>query len=237
SSRCEQEWLSLNLPPHSYVYVQLQSLFYTFSGLDPSWYVQHVVVWDTQTDHMFFFLLDDWLSVENHRNGTVEKEVLASCPEELFEFRRVLTSQLMFGIMEHHMWLSLWERPSHSRFTRGQRVTCSAIILHLYLALGALWYGAVGTKGHSGPVSAQLLVNMETVAVGMTLALLVFPLQCFLCFLFRKAHSQVTQHKSIIHFTAVRQSDMNLFTCPGFFPPTEEEKGPDGAVPCLTFFP
>lgn len=69
-------------------------------------------------------------------------------PEELLEFRRVLTSQLMFGIMEHHMWLSLWERPSHSRFTRGQRVTCSAIILHLYLALGALWYGAVGTKGH-----------------------------------------------------------------------------------------
>lgn len=44
----------------------------------------------------------------------------------------------------------------------------------------------------SEPVSARLLVNMETVAVGMTVAVLVFPLQCFLCFLFRKAHSQVT---------------------------------------------
>lgn len=43
----------------------------------------------------------------------------------------------------------------------------------------------------SGPVSAHLLANMETVAVGMTVAVLVFPLQCFLCFLFRKAHSQV----------------------------------------------
>ena len=41
--------------------------------------MQHVVVWDPQTDHMFFFLLEDWLSVENHKNGTVEKEVLASC--------------------------------------------------------------------------------------------------------------------------------------------------------------
>lgn len=48
-------------------------------GLNPSWYVQHVVVWDTQTDHMFFFVLEDWLSVENHKNETVEKEVLASC--------------------------------------------------------------------------------------------------------------------------------------------------------------
>lgn len=45
----------------------------------------------------------------------------------------------------------------------------------------------------SGPVSAQLLVNAETVAVGVTIAVLVFPLQCLLCFLFRKAHSQVTQ--------------------------------------------
>lgn len=55
------------------------NIMYGNIGLDPSWYVQHVVVWDPQTDHMFFFLLDDWLSVENPRNGTVEKEVLASC--------------------------------------------------------------------------------------------------------------------------------------------------------------
>uniref|UniRef100_A0A671Y792 Polycystic kidney disease 1b n=1 Tax=Sparus aurata TaxID=8175 RepID=A0A671Y792_SPAAU len=158
------------------------------TGLDPSWYVQHVVVWDPQTDHMFFFLLEDWLSVENQKNGTVEKEVLASCPKELSQFRRVFAAQLMFGMVEHHLWLSLWERPSHSRFTRGQRVACSALVLHLYLALGALWYGAVGIQGHSGPVSAQLLVNVETVAVGMTVAALVFPLQCFLCFLFGKAH-------------------------------------------------
>ncbi|KAF3704724.1 Polycystin-1 Autosomal dominant polycystic kidney disease 1 protein -like protein Precursor [Channa argus] len=187
------------------------------TGLDPSWYVQHVVVWDPQTDHMFFFLLDDWLSVENQSNGTVEKEVLASCnaaeqtfnsgPEEISQFQRVLVSQLIFGMMERHVWVSLWERPAHSRFTRAQRVTCIALMLHLYFALGALWFGAVGSKGHSGPVSAHLLVNVETVAVGVTLALLVFPVQCFLSFLFRKAHSQQMESRvfdsSILDFWAV----------------------------------
>lgn len=69
-------------------------------------------------------------------------------PEELSQFRRVFTSQLMFGMFEHHLWLSLWERPAHSRFSRGQRVLCSALMLHLYLALGVLWYGAIGTKGN-----------------------------------------------------------------------------------------
>lgn len=52
-----------------------------YSGLDPSWYVQHVVVWDPQTDHMFFFILEDWLSVENQKNSSVEREVLASCKQ------------------------------------------------------------------------------------------------------------------------------------------------------------
>lgn len=53
-------------------------------GLEPSWYVKHVVVWDLQTDHMFFFLLEDWLSVENQKNGSMEKEVLASCKRRHF---------------------------------------------------------------------------------------------------------------------------------------------------------
>uniref|UniRef100_A0A8C7Q2V6 Polycystic kidney disease 1b n=2 Tax=Oncorhynchus mykiss TaxID=8022 RepID=A0A8C7Q2V6_ONCMY len=56
-------------------------LWHDNTGLDPSWYVQHVVVWDPQTDHLFYFLVEDWLSVENDRNeggGTVEKEMLAS---------------------------------------------------------------------------------------------------------------------------------------------------------------
>lgn len=57
---------------------QFNSTF-VIAGLDPSWYVEHVVVWDPQTDHMFFFLLEDWLSVENHKSGSVEREVLASC--------------------------------------------------------------------------------------------------------------------------------------------------------------
>ncbi|CAB1455219.1 unnamed protein product [Pleuronectes platessa] len=181
------------------------------TGLEPSWYVQHVVVWDPQTDHMFFFLLEDWLSVENQKNDTVQKEVLASCPEELSGFRRVLTSQLMFGVKERHLWLSLWDRPAHSRFTRGQRVTCGALMLHLYLALGALWFGAVGSKGISGPVSAQLLVNMETVAMGMTVAALVFPFQCFLCFLFRKAHSQVTVDMSVPPSPICHSVEMDIY--------------------------
>ncbi|MGH0144935.1 UNVERIFIED_CONTAM: hypothetical protein FKN15_004376 [Acipenser sinensis] len=51
------------------------------TGLDPSWYLQYVIVWDRQTDTMYFFLVEDWLSVENERNeGMVEKEQNADGP-------------------------------------------------------------------------------------------------------------------------------------------------------------
>ncbi|CAB1338155.1 unnamed protein product [Coregonus sp. 'balchen'] len=212
------------------------------TGLDPSWYVQHVVVWDPQTDHLFYFLVEDWLSVENDRNeggGTVEKEMLASCPVELSKFRRVLSSQLAFGMLERHLWLSLWERPALSRFMRGQRVTVCALLLHLYLALGAVWYGAVGTEGHSGPVSARLLVTWETVAVGMTIAILVFPLQCLLCFLFRKTHSQVAVDMSVPPSPVCQSVEMDVYlgqsdmSCSSFLslPGGPDPSGLDGDTP------
>ncbi|XP_043571141.1 polycystin-1 [Chiloscyllium plagiosum] len=50
------------------------------TGLSPSWHLEHVAVWDKQTDIMYYFLAQDWLSVENEKNeGMVEKDVLAAC--------------------------------------------------------------------------------------------------------------------------------------------------------------
>ncbi|XP_065098457.1 polycystin-1 [Paramisgurnus dabryanus] len=182
------------------------------TGLDPSWYLQHVIVWDIQTDNMFFFLVEDWLSVENEKNsGRVEKVVLASCPQELQQFKRVLQAQLLFGFREHHLWISLWERPPHSTFSRAQRVTCCSLLLHLYLGAGAVWYGAVGTKGNSGPVSTQMLMSAETILVGMTMAALMFPLQTILRFLFQKTKSKMTLELSLPPSPVSHTVEMDVF--------------------------
>ncbi|XP_077595711.1 polycystin-1 [Stigmatopora nigra] len=181
------------------------------TGLDPSWYLQHVVVWDPVTDHMFFFLVDDWLSAENATNGTLEREILASCPKDLSRFGRILSSQLLFGIAERHLWLSLWRRPNGALFTRAQRVTCAALTLHLYLASAALWYGAVGSREHQAPVSAQMPLNVETLAVGMVLSTLFFPLQCLICFLFRKVHTQESVEMSVPPSPVCYSVEMDVF--------------------------
>lgn len=49
------------------------------SGLSPSWYLQHVIVRDLQSSKSYFFLVNDWLSVESEDNdGLVEREVFAA---------------------------------------------------------------------------------------------------------------------------------------------------------------
>ncbi|XP_050776798.1 polycystin-1-like isoform X4 [Gopherus flavomarginatus] len=162
------------------------------TGLDPSWYLQHVIVWDRQTDHMYFFLVDDWLSVENEQNeGLVEKEVLAACPQELRCFSRVFPAQLRLGFSDWHVWLSIWGRSPHSRFTRVQRITCCVLAVYLFLAMCVLWYGAIGVEGYSVPLGSQVSVTAESIAVGMVVAVMVFPIQLLFTFIFRKTRSKV----------------------------------------------
>uniref|UniRef100_A0A4W4HSG0 Polycystic kidney disease 1b n=1 Tax=Electrophorus electricus TaxID=8005 RepID=A0A4W4HSG0_ELEEL len=173
------------------------------TGLEPSWYLQHVIVWDMQMDNLFFFLVEDWLSVENENNsGMVRKVVLATCPLELQQFGRILRAQLHFGLREHHLWLSLWERPAHSTFSRAQRVTCSALLVHLYLAAGAVWYGSVGSRS-SRYQPEPLPHDQKTVLVGMTVAVLMFPLQFILTFLFRMTKSKVWKFFCMCHLLVV----------------------------------
>ncbi|KAF7248987.1 Polycystin-1 [Varanus komodoensis] len=162
------------------------------TGLDPSWYLQHVTVWDKQTDNLYFFLVEDWLSVENEKNeGMVEKEVLAACPQELRCFSRIFPAQMRLGFSDWHIWLSIWSRPPRSRFTRVQRVTCCMLMVSLFLATCAIWYGAIGVKGQRIPVGSQTSVSAESIGVGVTAAVVDYPLQLLFCFFFRKIRSKV----------------------------------------------
>lgn len=49
------------------------------SGLSPAWLLQYILVKDLQTGSSYYFLAEEWLSVDNKRtDGRVEIEVEAS---------------------------------------------------------------------------------------------------------------------------------------------------------------
>lgn len=61
----------------------------------------------------------------------------------LLRLPRLLRCELQRALCESHLWLSLFERPPRSPFTRLQRATCSALLLQLIMVANALWYSIV----------------------------------------------------------------------------------------------
>ncbi|XP_019368289.1 PREDICTED: LOW QUALITY PROTEIN: polycystin-1 [Gavialis gangeticus] len=170
-------------------------------GLSPSWYLQHIIVRDLQSSKSYFFLVNDWLSVESEENdGMVEKEVYVASENELRSFSRIFVAELQRGFFEKHIWLSMWDRPLRSRFTRVQRATCCSGLVFLFLCANAVWYGVVGDVRVSNVAVSNLLpVSVDTVAVGLVSSVVIYPLYLVILFLFRMARSKASVSHTLTH--------------------------------------
>nr|XP_037845928.1 polycystin-1 isoform X9 [Chlorocebus sabaeus] len=198
--------------PHSLGSVWKIRVWHDNKGLSPAWFLQHVIVRDLQTARSAFFLVNDWLSVETEANGgLVEKEVLAASDAALLRFRRLLVAELQRGFFDKHIWLSIWDRPPRSRFTRIQRATCCVLLICLFLGANAVWYGAVGDSTYSaGRVSRLRLLSVDTVAVGLVSSVIVYPIYLAVLFLFRMSRSKVAGGLSP---TPARQQVLDIDSC------------------------
>ncbi|KAM4819917.1 polycystin-1 [Thomomys bottae] len=179
--------------PHSLGGLWKIRVWHDNKGLSPAWFLQHVIVRDLQSARSTFFLVNDWLSVETEANGgLVEKEVLAASEAALWRFQRLLVAELQCGFFDKHIWLSVWDRPPRSRFTRVQRATCCALLLCLFLGANAVWYGVVGDASHSaGPVSSLTPQSTDALAVGLVSSVVVYPVYLAVLFLFRTSRRKV----------------------------------------------
>ncbi|XP_071359441.1 polycystin-1 isoform X3 [Trachinotus anak] len=161
-------------------------------GLSPAWMLQYVLVKDLHTGSSYYFLVEEWLSVDNQRtDGRVEIEVEASDEAVLRQLPRLIWCELQRALCESHLWLSLWERPPRSPFTRLQRATCCTLLLQLFLLANTLWYSIVVDKRYSPRAVSRLSsLNGETVAAGVVTCLIVYPLYLLVFTLFRMSRSK-----------------------------------------------
>ncbi|KAM5227335.1 polycystin-1 [Ctenodactylus gundi] len=198
--------------PHSLGDVWKIRVWHDNKGQGPAWFLQHIIVRDLQSTRSTFFLVNDWLSVETEANGgLVEKEVLAAGDAALWRFRRLLCSELQRGFFDKHIWLSLWDRPARSRFTRVQRATCCVLLVCLFLGANAVWYGVVGDANFRvGPVSSLIPPSVDTVAVGLVSSVVVYPVYLAILFLFRMSRSKVAGGPSP---TPAVQQTLDLDSC------------------------
>nr|XP_039248314.1 polycystin-1-like [Styela clava] len=173
-------------------------LWHDNTGLDPGWCVDRVMVRDLQTEYKYYFLVNSWLQVypDDEDETCLEKTIRVATEEELMNFSNIFGSQLSYGWEDAHLWLSVIERPTRSRFTRVQRVTCCVTLLLTFMLFSAFWYQGWDADGDVIPQDTIVgILRWKDIAVGAIVSLMVFPLSLIIVCVFKKSKSKVAPVK------------------------------------------
>ncbi|KAL3876004.1 hypothetical protein ACJMK2_033893 [Sinanodonta woodiana] len=162
------------------------SVWHDNNGKSPSWYLVQIIVKDLQTDKKFYFFADLWLSLEMEE-GIIQKDLKVADSSERHRFTRMFSAATSNSLADKHLWLSLFNRPAHSRFTRVQRVTCLVTLLYTFMCVNAIWYGILKQKNDPTDLSS---FGWEEVVAGLVSNIVMFPITFGLILLFRKSRSK-----------------------------------------------
>ena len=108
---------------------------------DASWYLKYIIVHDLQTRQKSFFICEDWLAVEKS-DGKLERELFVACEPQKTELNYFLQKEAKHNINDSHVWLSIFNRPVQSSYTRLDRVTCCFVLLYLTMLLNIIYYAS-----------------------------------------------------------------------------------------------
>jgi len=153
------------------------------SGSNPAWYLQHVVITDQQTDEMWYFFANQWLSLDE-RGGAIELDIEAAKEDELTSFKHLFHARTARSLGEGHMWISVFTRPPHNPFTRCQRLTCCLSFLFAAMVTNAMFYQFDRTPTDTfkfGP----LVVSWTQIKIGIQSSVIAIPANLLVVLIFR----------------------------------------------------
>lgn len=104
-----------------------------------SWYLKHIIVHDLQTEERFYFICEQWMGVEKE-DGRIERELFVAGDKQIKELKYFLEKQSKQQMNDSHLWLSIFNRPVQSKFTRLDRVTCGFVFIYTSMLLNILYY-------------------------------------------------------------------------------------------------
>ncbi|KAL4239324.1 hypothetical protein ACF0H5_000141 [Mactra antiquata] len=154
-------------------------------GRAASWYLNHVVIRDVQTDRKYIFIANRWLAVDED-DGQVDRVIPIAGKNEMTEFSHLFAARATKNLSDGHLWFSVVARPPQSRFTRCQRVSCCLCLLFTSMLANAMFYGTETSDANAfqfGPFA----VSSEQIFIGVVCNIIIFPVNFLLITLFRKS--------------------------------------------------
>lgn len=162
-------------------------VFHDNSGEPPldNWQLHMVTVRDLQTAQKFVFDINGWLAFDQDKR-TIDRIFTLSTDEK--DFTQNLNIRTNKAANEDHMWLSIFMKPSGSRYCRKERITVSFVFLFLSMLSSALWYNtSPESKRNSLFDLGPFTLSASVILTGICTLFFAFPVVYFLALIFKRA--------------------------------------------------
>ncbi|GAU89096.1 hypothetical protein RvY_01690 [Ramazzottius varieornatus] len=169
--------------------LQTISIWHNGEGSRPSWFVDEVLVRDVQTNEVFFFLPDRWLSADK-KDYQLSAEIPVSTHDDLTSTYHRFTTFTTSGIRDGHLWISIFFRPPRSPFTRAQRATCVLSLLLTTMLANIMFYGVPTNDPNQQRSFKGFEFNWNQIMLGIRSALVVLPVNLGVIYLFQNAKAR-----------------------------------------------
>eukprot|EP00794_Sanderia_malayensis_P008787 gene8787-9725_t len=169
-------------------------IWHNNAGSNPSWFLSRVVIKNLLSGEKFFFFCNRWLAVDRE-DGAIDRYFEVADEKMMTRFTTIFNDVIGRTFTDYHLWISLFEKPKMSRFSRVQRLTCCVTFLLSWMCIDAMWYGTakegqvdlyLGFKGYS----------YEEVIIGAISSLMVFPVNMIFILIFK--NSRMPHSKQIL---------------------------------------
>ncbi|XP_066922168.1 polycystin family receptor for egg jelly-like [Clytia hemisphaerica] len=161
-------------------------VFHDNKGRSPSWFLRSILITDLETDEEFPFVCEDWLAVECS-HGQLEKQLHLAAPEEMKQPHLVFSSTISKGLIDGHIWFSVFLRPNQSTFTRVRRLTACLALIFLTMLTNAMFFGADDNPG-SRKIAylGNFKINFTGIIIGIQSSIIIIPPSLIIIEIFKR---------------------------------------------------
>ncbi|XP_071152223.1 polycystin-1-like protein 2 [Mytilus edulis] len=153
------------------------------AGVNKSLFLDKVLISTGKLGETYVFFCNDWLS--DSKGDTKTYRQLYCAQTEFKDGNTLFTSITRFRLFDEHLLLSLFGRPSFSRFSRVQRLYCIASMMSLSFLASAMFFKADDTVHIHGVSIGPMKVTYKQVYVGLMTSVMTFPVGFLMGYIFR----------------------------------------------------
>ncbi|CAF0898918.1 unnamed protein product, partial [Brachionus calyciflorus] len=154
---------------------------------EASWFLNHIIVTDLQTNEKYIFLCEKWLALD-YDDGLICRNLNTAGDAELKNFNYLIKRQTKDNLSDGHLWFSILARPTLSSFTRMDRLTCCFVLLFITMLANILYYDVNDNEQKpSGLKIGPISITPQQIGIGIMTNLICLPASFILVQLFRRS--------------------------------------------------